>query len=148
MRIDETDRKIIQLLQHDARQSNAALARTIGVSEATVRRRIKLLVEDGTVTMRAEPNPVKFGLNTTAMIGIDVAPEKLEQVAQSIERREEVSFLAISTGRYDLVAWILVSTLDELKTFLETFLVKVPGIRKTETMVVLDIRKRFIGRIA
>jgi Lrp/AsnC family transcriptional regulator for asnA, asnC and gidA len=148
MKIDETDRKIIGLLQDDARQSNAAIARIIGVSEATIRRRIKIMVEDGTLSIRAVPNPAKFGLNTSAVIGIDVQPDMLDTVATALNNRDEVGFLGVSTGRYDLLAWTLVGNLDELREFLESFLAKVPGIRKTETLVLLDVKKRSLGRMA
>ena len=148
MKIDETDRKIIGLLQEDARQSNAAIARIIGVSEATIRRRIKIMVEDGPLSVRAVPNPAKFGLNTTAFIGIDVQPDMLDVVAEALNKRDEVGFLGVSTGRYDLITWILVRNLEELREFLESFLAKVPGIRKTETLVLLDVKKRTLGRVS
>lgn len=146
-KIDETDRRIISILQDDARQSNAAIARTIDVSEATVRRRIKIMVDSGTLTIRAVPNPVKFGLNTTAMIGIDVEPDKLESVANALKVRDEVGFLGVSTGRYDLVSWVQVRDLDELRLFLEV-VSKIPGVRKTETLVLLDVKKRVAGRVS
>ena len=148
MKIDDRDRRIIGLLHDDARQSNAAIARLIGVSEATIRRRIKLMVEDGAVAIRAVPNPAKFGLNTTAMIGIDVQPNMLEDVEEALNERNEVGFLGVSTGRYDLLAWTLVRNLDELRGFLEGFLAKLPGVRKTETLVLLDVNKRTLGRVA
>ena len=148
MKIDDTDRTIISLLQQDARQSNAAIARTIGVSEATIRRRIKLMVENGTLAVRAVPNPAKFGLNTTAFIGIDVQPDMLDRVADALNQRHEVGFLGVSTGRYDLITWILVRNLEDLREFLEGFLAKVPGVRKTETLVLLDVKKRTLGRVA
>ena len=148
MKVDDTDRKIMTLLQEDARQSNAAIARVIGVSEATIRRRIKIMVEDGVVSIRAIPNPQKFGLTTTAVIGIDVQPDMLESVGDALSARDEVGFLGVSTGRYDLLAWILVKDLDEMRSFLEQFLAKVQGVRKTETLVLLDIKKRAMGRIA
>ena len=148
MKIDETDRKIISMLQEDARQSNAAIARIIGVSEATIRRRIKIMVDEEMLSIRAVPNPAKFGLNTTAIIGIEAQPDMLEKVADSLALREEVGFLGVSTGRYDLVAWCLVSNLEELRNFLERYLSKMPGIRKTETLVLLDVKKRSLGRVA
>jgi Lrp/AsnC family transcriptional regulator for asnA, asnC and gidA len=147
LKIDDTDRRIIDLLQIDARQSNAAIARLVGVSEATIRRRIRLMVEDGTVTIRAVPNPSKFGLDTSAMIGIDVEPEKLDAAANTIAACEEVGFLGISTGRYDLIVWVLVQSLEELRRFLEATLAKTPGVRKTETLVLLDVKKRSLSRV-
>jgi len=147
MKIDETDRKIIALLQEDARQPNAAIARAIGVSEATVRRRIKIMGDGETLAVRAIPDPNKFGLTTSAMIGIDVQPDMLDRVAAALVGRNEVGFLGVSTGRYDLLAWTIVRDLGELREFLEAFLAKVPGVRKTETLVLLDVRKRGLGRI-
>jgi len=147
VRIDETDRKIIELLQDNARQSNAAIARIIGVSEATIRRRIKIMVDDGSLSIRAVPNPNSFGLDTSAIIGVDVQPDMLDKVAEAITERDEVIYLGVSTGRYDLIIWVLVRTLNELRELLETFLAKVKGIRKTETLVMLDIKKRTLGRV-
>jgi len=148
MKIDDTDRRIIFLLQEDARQSNAAIARLIGVSEATIRRRIKIMVDDGALAVRAVPNPTKFGLNTSAMIGIDAQPDMLDKLGDALSQREEVGFLGVSTGRYDLVAWCQVKNLEELRDFLEGYLAKLPGIRKTETFVMLDVKKRSLGRVA
>ena len=106
------------------------------------------MVEDGTMAVRAVPNPTKFGLNTTAFIGIDVQPDMLDKVADALNQRQEVGFLGVSTGRYDLITWILVRDLGELREFLEAFLAKVPGVRKTETLVLLDVKKRSLGRVA
>ena len=148
MKIDQTDRAIISLLQDDARQSNAAIARVIGVSEATIRRRIRIMVDDGVVAIQAVLNPAKFGLSTSAMIGIDVQPDHLDAVAEALNVRKEVGFLGVCTGRYDLLVWTLVESLDQLREFLEGFLAKVPGVRKTETLVLLDVKKRSLGRIS
>ncbi len=147
MRIDDTDRRIIELLQEDARQSNASIARVIGVSEATIRRRIKLMIDDGSLNIRAVPNPSSFGLNTSAVIGIDVQPDALEAVASGLAMSEEVIFVGVSTGRYDLIINVLVGTLEELRAFLEEVLTKLHGVRKTETLVLLDVKKRTLGRV-
>ena len=147
MRIDDTDRRIIELLQEDARQSNASIARVIRVSEATIRRRIKLMIDDGSLNIRAVPNPSSFGLNTSAVIGIDVQPDALEAVASGLAMSEEVIFVGVSTGRYDLIINVLVGTLEELRAFLEEVLTKLHGVRKTETLVLLDVKKRTLGRV-
>jgi len=147
LRIDDTDRRIIELLQEDARQSNASIARVIGVSEATIRRRIKLMIDDGSLNIRAVPNPSSFGLNTSAVIGIDVQPDALEAVASGLAMSEEVIFVGVSTGRYDLIINVLVGTLEELRAFLEEVLTKLHGVRKTETLVLLDVKKRTLGRV-
>ena len=133
MRIDDTDRRIIGLLQGDARQPNATIARALGVSEATIRRRIKMMVDQGSLTIRAVPNPSSFGLNTSAVIGIDVQPDALDGVASGLTAREEVIFVGVSTGRYDLIV--------------KSVMTKLVGVRKTETLVLLDVKKRTFGRV-
>ena len=150
MKIDDTDRKIISLLQDDARQSNAAIARRAGVSEATIRRRVKLMVDDGTLAVRAVPNPAKLGLDLSAIIGFGIEPDKLDTAATAIADRDEISFLYVSAGRYDLIAWVRVKSLAELQAFLTGVLAKTPGVRKTETMVILDVKRQgftWFGRL-
>ena len=62
--MDELGRKIIQHLQKDGRAKNSDIARRLGVSEGTVRRRIKSLVDSGTVRIVAIPNLEKMGYET------------------------------------------------------------------------------------
>ena len=145
MKIDERDRQILALLQVDARRSNASLARELGVSEATVRRRINSLIDDSVVSVKAVPNSRKLGLNTSALIGIDVEPGKGELVTAALKAREEVIFLGTCAGRYDLMARVLVADLAELRGFLEDFVTKVGGVQKTETLILLDMKKEWLG---
>ena len=65
--MDELDRKIIALLQVDGRASNAKIAREVGVSEGTVRRRLRRLIQDDVVKVIAVPNLEKLGYATTAL---------------------------------------------------------------------------------
>ena len=145
MKIDERDRQILALLQEDARRSNASLARDLGVSEATVRRRINSLIDESVVSVKAVPNSRKLGLSTSALIGIDVEPGKGEMVTNALKSREEVVFLGTTAGRYDLVARVLVTDLGELRKFLEEFVTKIGGVQKTETLILLDMKKEWLG---
>ena len=54
--MDELDRKIIEILQLDGRASNARIAREVGVSEGTVRRRLRRLIQENVVKIIAVPN--------------------------------------------------------------------------------------------
>jgi len=71
--MDELDSLIIDM-QKDGRSSNAGIARELGVSEGTVRRRLRLLVEDGVIRVMAVPNVRKLGYHTTALIGLQAEP--------------------------------------------------------------------------
>ena len=66
--MDELDRKIIALLQMDGRASNAKIAREVGVSEGTVRPRLRRLIQDDVVNVVADPNLEKLGYKQTSIL--------------------------------------------------------------------------------
>ena len=61
MEMNELDKKIINLLQVDGRASNAKIAREVGVSEGTVRRRLRRLIKDNVIHVIAVPNLEQMG---------------------------------------------------------------------------------------
>lgn len=145
--MDELDREIIELLQTNGRASNARIARKVGVSEGTVRRRLRRLTQENIVKVIAVPNLDKIGYTTAALIGLQTAPGQLDKVADSISDMKEVHYLAITTGAFDLFAWVGMSSTAELGVFLRTKIGSIPGVVRTETFVNLDIRKRTYGLI-
>ena len=84
--MDELDRKIIQILQENGRASNARIARDVGVSEGTVRRRLQSLLQEGIIKVVALPDPEVLGYNTEALVGIQVDPDKIDEVARQLAR--------------------------------------------------------------
>ena len=143
--MDDLDSKIITSLQMDGRATNARLAREIGVSEGTIRRRIRRLVQEEFIQMIVVIDPTKFGYSSEALIGIQVDPDKLDQIADEIAKLEEISWVAITTGAYDVFAWSTLRSAEELGVFLTTKLGMIPGIRRTETFVNLSVKKRGYG---
>ena len=118
--MDELDRKIIGLLQLDGRASNAKIAREVGVSEGTVRRRLRRLIQDDVVKVIAVPNLEKLGYATTALIGLQTGPGKSDAVADAIANLEEAHYVAITTGAYDVFIWAGLESAESLGTFLRT----------------------------
>lgn len=139
--MDELGRKIIQHLQKDGRAKNSDMARRLGVSEGTVRRRIKSLVDSGTLRVVAIPNLAKMGYETLAIIGIQVDPEKINQVAEQLSVFVEVRTVSVTTGAFDIFAWVAVKSTESLGKFIREKMGNVTGIRRTETFVSLDIKK-------
>ena len=103
--MDELDRKIIALLQLDGRASNAKIAREVGVSEGTVRRRLRRLIKEDVVKVVAVPNLEKLGYATTALIGLQTGPGKSDSVAEEIASLDEAHYVAITTGAFDVFIW-------------------------------------------
>ena len=96
--MDELDSKIIQILQEDGRASNAGIARKVGVSEGTVRRRLKRLIQEEYIQVLALPDPAKMGFASQALIGVQVEPDKVDQVADGLSDLDEITWVAITTG--------------------------------------------------
>ena len=145
--MDELDREIIGLLQLDGRASNAKIAREVGVSEGTVRRRLRRLIQDDVVKVIAVPNLEKLGYATTALIGLQTSPGKSDIVAEAIARLEEAHYVAITTGAYDVFIWAGLESAESLGTFLRTKIGTIEGVQRTETFVNLAIKKRTYGLI-
>ncbi len=112
--MDDLDRKIIGLLQVNGRASNARIARDVGVSEGTVRRRLRSLVQDEIIRVVAVPDPEKMGFNTIALIGIQTDPDKVDDVAQRLAELDETQYVSLTTGSYDVFVWVALPTSTEL----------------------------------
>ena len=143
--MDELDRKIISILQTNGRSSNARIARHVGVSEGTVRRRLKRLVEDKVVSIVAIPDPGKIGYKSEAVIGVQVEPDKIDQVADNLTQLPPVYWVAVTTGAYDLFAAVTLPSAEELGLFLRNKVGIIPGVQRTETFVTLAVKKRNFG---
>ena len=143
--MDELDRKIIQILQSNGRASNARIARDVGVSEGTVRRRLKSLVQKGSIKIIALPDPEVLGFDTEALVGIQVDPDKIDEVATLLVELKESSWVSVTTGSFDIFCWVTLPSSEELGNFLKAVVGTIPGVRRTETFVSLSVRKRNYG---
>lgn len=139
--LDQIDKRIVELLQHDGRMSNTEIARRVGVGEATVRRRIERLQRDGTVTIAAFLNPFHFGYAGVAIIGLRVDLGRTTAIAESLAAHDEVRYIALATGAYDLVLEVAFPDPLSLRTFLTERLGAVDGIRAVETSLTPAILK-------
>ena len=145
--MDELDSKIIRLLQGDGRGSNAKIAREVGVSEGTVRRRLRRLVEDDMIKVVAVPNLEQMGYGTAALVALQAEPGKVDDVADALAAMEEAHYVAITTGAHDIFAWVGMESPEKLGTFLKSKVGSIPGVKKTETFVNLAIKKRTYGLV-
>jgi len=139
--LDETDLKIIETLRKDGRVAFAQIAEQLGVSPGMIRQRYNRLVDMGYLKVAAITNPLRMGLKTMAMIGVRVDGDKMLQVAEQIAAFDEVVYIVIVSGRYDILAEVFCRDHAELLTFLTEKLSRVEGVRETESFMHLKIVK-------
>ena len=138
---DSLDEKLIQLLEKDARQSSEVLAKQLNVSPATVRRRIKRLIQSGVLRMMALVDPDKVGFPLIAVIAFDVAHDRLEAAMQTLADLPEVTWVSTTTGRFDILALVRFRSTEELSTFVQKELPNMEGLRDSETFICLQVKK-------
>jgi Lrp/AsnC family transcriptional regulator, regulator for asnA, asnC and gidA len=141
-RLDQTDVDIIRMLQADARRPNTDIARRLGVAETTVRNRIERLTREGVVQCGAWTDPLKIGYQTYAIIQIQVAPPRLEKVAQVLAELPEVFFLGVATGGFDIVAAAVFRSNEHLYELMTKRFARIAGIQRTSTLGIVRIVKR------
>lgn len=143
--MDDLDRQIINILEEDGRASNARIARAVGVSEGTVRRRLNRLIADTVIQVVALPDPRALGFESEALIGAQVDPDKVDEVADSLASLSATRWVAVTTGSFDMFAWVVLPDPEKLGQFLREKVGRIPGVRRTETFVNLSVRKRQYG---
>lgn len=141
-KLDKIDQQILTILMRDGRTSNVDIARMIGSSEATVRRRIQAMIDNGTMEVIAVANPNKIGLRVHVIIGIVTELGRIHEVAEQLGALKPIRFLAYTTGPYNMIVQAYFNSNEELFHFLTEQVAYIPGITKTETVTVLKIAKR------
>lgn len=140
--IDEIDQRIIEALQQDGRRPFTKIAADLGISEASVRQRVGNLINTRVMQIVAVTNPIKLGFSLASMIGIRVSGERLLEAAQEIATFDEVIYLILCTGRFDMLAEVVCRDNDHLLSFLTDKLYKVPGVQLAETHMYLRVLKQ------
>lgn len=145
MKITPLDARILRLLAEDARQPTLRIAEELGEPESTVRGRINRLVDGGVVSFAAVTDPFQMGFSTWVMIGLKVSLPKIQAVTAELARFEEVYFIAVTTGGFDVMLNATFADNAALHRFLTERLGLIDGINDTSTFVYLSVPKRRIA---
>ena len=138
---DEIDLQIINALRKDGRVAFSQIAEQLNVSPGMIRLRYNRLVEQGYLKVVAITNPLRMGFKTMAMIGIRVDGTKLLGVAEKISKLDEVIYLVIASGRFDLFAEVVCRDHEHLLSFITEKLSVIDGVREAESFLHLKIIK-------
>jgi Lrp/AsnC family transcriptional regulator, regulator for asnA, asnC and gidA len=139
--LDEVSKAIIEELQHDGRRSYAAIGKVVGLSEAAVRQRVQRLTDSGVMQVVAVTDPLQLGFARQAMIGIQASGE-LEPIADAIAKLDEVDYVVITAGSYDLLVEVVCESDEELLSVLSNKIRTIESVESTETFMYLKLRKQ------
>jgi Lrp/AsnC family transcriptional regulator for asnA, asnC and gidA len=140
-KIDEIDLHIIKILNQDGRTPFSHIAELLGVSTGMIRQRYQKLVQDGVLQVVAVTDPLLMGFSIMAQIGVKVDVGRLQEIAEQIAAFDEVIYLVLLTGSYDLHIEVVCRDKTHLLDFLTNKLYSVAGIKDSETFICMHIAK-------
>jgi Lrp/AsnC family transcriptional regulator for asnA, asnC and gidA len=130
--LSDVDRELIALLQLDGRRSYADLSRELGLTPRQVGKRLTQLLESEIIYITAVGDPALLGYRSLALLGIRAHGRALAEIAEELAKLDEVDYVNISAGRYDVFAHIACRTLAELHNTVEARVRPIPGILHVE----------------
>lgn len=144
--LDETEQAVLSLLKIDGRMSSVDIARKIGVTEATVRRKMARLLEDPGISIQAVVRPLRSEEGIAALVGLDVMREHMTDVAERLSTYSYVDSVYVTTGPFDLMITISMPSTASLYDFLSRELTEIPGIKDSESYMIARAFKH-AGRV-
>ncbi len=140
--LDAVDRDIVQHLARDARVSNRHIAAELGVTEGTVRARIKRMEEERLIRITAVTNIDRFRDASLAYIWIEVErTHQVRAVARALADIPELGFVGEMLGRSDLLVITMVRNNEHLAAFIHSNISGIPGVRRTQSTLGVNFIK-------
>ena len=139
--LDATDNAIIALLRGDGRLPYRAIARELGITEATVRSRVRRLEESNTMRVVAVTDIEAAGYGMLLAVGVQVEGRSPDDVARDLAEVREVFSVNVVVGAQDVEILVVAEDQAALNILLEQRLAKVPGVRRLTPALAVDVLK-------
>jgi len=140
--LDNTDRRLLALLQADGRVAGVELADKVGLSPTATGERLKRLTREGYITgYRATLDPLKLGLNLLVFVEVyldKTTPDAFERFAAAVRRAPEVLECHMVAGGFDYLVKTRVADMNAYRRFLGEVLLALPAVRETRTYAVME----------
>ncbi len=138
--IDQLDLNIIKLLQHNGRIAYSDIARSIDAPEATIRYRVKRLIDEKIISISAFINTGKVKHENVAYIELETEPDFLDDDLNKLIVMENISYVASVTGDYDIMLEYIYKDNEDLLNFINT-LKQNPNVKRLSSRTILKIHK-------
>jgi Lrp/AsnC family transcriptional regulator for asnA, asnC and gidA len=139
--LDRLDRDIIRHLQEEGRRPYREIGRALGVSEGTIRGRVRRLVDAQALRIVAIADPFRLGYRVLAFVLISVAPGAHERVIEALVGFPDVTYVSACTGRYDIYIQVVCRDHDQLFELLHKRIPAIGGVERSETFTELKMYK-------
>ncbi len=137
--MDSKDMKILKILMENGRKPYTEIAKEIGTSEASVRKRVKKMEDEGIIRgYSVDVEPVKIGYGVVALTGFDTNPDDFLKVANELCKFEEIKKVWTSTGDHMIMTEIWAKDGKELSDILFNKIGKIEGIKKICPAIILE----------
>jgi DNA-binding Lrp family transcriptional regulator len=140
--IDETDRTIIEDLERNGRKNYAELAAKLGISLATVSRRVARLKDEDIIKISAIRNPSQMGYLANAYAVIRADLNKVNAICAELAADPEVHLIMTLMSDFEILAGIHLANPEMLYRFVIDRIAKIEGVSNIETFICAEIRKR------
>jgi len=132
---DKVDEKIINFLKEDSRESFVDIGKKLKLSESAVRRRVKNLVDSGTIKRFTVEIGEENATSAIVLISVDSATDTAK-VSEKLTKLEGVKTVYEITGQYDIITIISATNISEINSSIDA-LRKIPGVIDTNTVIIL-----------
>ena len=139
--IDALDQQLINMLSRDARVSNRKIAAELGVTEGTVRGRIKRLQQDGLIAFTAITGFEMGKRARLAFINVQADVDKVREVARAISDISQINAVLITMGQFNITAMCLIDDLDSLVELASDNILAIEGVHHVETSIAVKTIK-------
>ena len=139
--LDELDLQLISLLSQDARVSNRKIATELGVTEGTVRGRIKRLQQDRLIAFTAITGLEMAEKSRLAFISVQADVENVRTIAQQVSELPLINAVMITMGQFNILAMCLFDELDSLVEVASDRIIALPGVHHVETSIAVKTIK-------
>ncbi|HEV7203364.1 MAG TPA: Lrp/AsnC family transcriptional regulator [Jatrophihabitans sp.] len=139
--LDDVSRAIIEQLQEDGRRPYATIGKAVGLSEAAVRQRVQKLVDGGVMQIVAVTDPMQIGFARQAMISIQATGD-VEAIADKLAQIDEVDYIVVTAGSFDLLAEVVVRDDAHLLRLVNERIRSIDGVVRTESFLYLKLVKQ------
>jgi DNA-binding Lrp family transcriptional regulator len=140
--LDDVDRRILNILQRDARLSFRNVARRLKVSDATVRSRVSRLKQNNVIKgFTTLVDPQEVGMEVIALIQLEVDTQLLTKLTADLRAVEEVKLVMEAGDRANLILLVSFLTREALNAFLDDHIRGNPGVQLLSVTLALGLRK-------